>query len=143
MTKPIERVAILGAGALGAFYGSKFFEMDENSICFVAKGERYERLIEKGVYINNTKYRVKVVKPEDAASPSDFIIVALKHHHLPEAIGDIRNQVGADTLIMSVMNGIESEEYLGAVYGMDKVLYCVSVGIDALREENRHKSYEV
>jgi len=53
MTKPIERVAILGAGALGAFYGSKFFEMDENSVSFVAKGERYERLREKGVYINN------------------------------------------------------------------------------------------
>jgi len=35
------------------------------------------------------------------------------------------------------MNGIESEEQIGAVYGMDKVLYAVAVGIDALRRENR------
>jgi 2-dehydropantoate 2-reductase len=32
------------------------------------------------------------------------------------------------------MNGLDSEEIIGAVYGMEKMLYCVSVGIDALRE---------
>jgi 2-dehydropantoate 2-reductase len=35
------------------------------------------------------------------------------------------------------MNGIESEEQIGAVYGMDKVLYAVAVGIDALIRGNR------
>jgi 2-dehydropantoate 2-reductase len=35
------------------------------------------------------------------------------------------------------MNGIESEERIGAVYGMDKVLYAVAVGIDAVRVGNR------
>jgi 2-dehydropantoate 2-reductase len=35
------------------------------------------------------------------------------------------------------MNGIESEERIGAVYGMERVLYAVSLGIDALRDENR------
>ncbi|MFL7810593.1 MAG: ketopantoate reductase family protein, partial [Anaerolineae bacterium] len=34
-------------------------------------------------------------------------------------------------------NGLDSEEILGAVYGMDKVLYTVAVGIDAVREGNR------
>jgi 2-dehydropantoate 2-reductase len=34
------------------------------------------------------------------------------------------------------MNGIESEERIGVVYGMKNVLYAVSVGIDALREGN-------
>jgi 2-dehydropantoate 2-reductase len=62
--------------------------------------------------------------------------VAVKHHHLPEAIQDMKNRIGDQTAILSVMNGIESEEQIGAVYGMDKVLYAVSVGIDALRREN-------
>ena len=38
--------------------------------------------------------------------------------------------------ILSVMNGLDSEQILGSVYGMDKVLYTVSVGIDALRQGN-------
>jgi 2-dehydropantoate 2-reductase len=49
----------------------------------------------------------------------------------------MKNRVGAETAIMSVMNGIESEERIGAAYGMGKVLYAISVGIDALREGNR------
>jgi 2-dehydropantoate 2-reductase len=137
MTSIIENIAILGAGALGGFYASKFYEMDKNSVCLVASGKRYERLKEKGIFVNDIHYPLKVVKPEDASPPSGLIIVALKYHHLPEAIGDIQNRVGPGTIILSVMNGVESEAYIGSLYGMDKVLYCVALGIDALREENR------
>ena len=35
------------------------------------------------------------------------------------------------------MNGLDSEEIIGAAYGMDKVLYAISVGIDAVREGNQ------
>jgi len=137
MTSIIENIAILGAGALGGFYASKFYEMDKNNVCLVASGKRYDRLKEKGIFVNDIHYPLKVVKPEDASPPSGLIIVALKHHHLPEAIGDIQNRVGPGTIILSVMNGVESEAYIGSLYGMDKVLYCVALGIDALREENR------
>ena len=34
------------------------------------------------------------------------------------------------------MNGLDSEEYLGSVLGMDKVLYAIAVAIDAVREGN-------
>jgi 2-dehydropantoate 2-reductase len=70
-------------------------------------------------------------------SPSDLILVAVKNHHLPEAIRDMMKAVGEGTHILSVMNGIESEKQIGAVYGMEKVLYAVAVGIDAVREEDR------
>jgi 2-dehydropantoate 2-reductase len=137
MTSIIENIAILGAGALGGFYASKFYEMDKNNVCLVASGKRYERLKEKGIFVNDIHYPLKVVRPEDASPPFGLIIVALKHYHLPEAIGDIQNKVGPDTIILSVMNGVESEAYIGSIYGMDKVLYCIALGIDALREENR------
>jgi 2-dehydropantoate 2-reductase len=71
------------------------------------------------------------------SAPADLVIVAVKYHHLDDAIRDMRNRVGAETAVISVMNGIESEERIGAAYGMEKVLYAVSVGIDALREGNR------
>jgi 2-dehydropantoate 2-reductase len=35
------------------------------------------------------------------------------------------------------MNGLESEQIIGAAYGMDRMLYTISVGIDAVREGNR------
>jgi 2-dehydropantoate 2-reductase len=48
----------------------------------------------------------------------------------------MENRIGASSLLLSVMNGIESEEQIGAVYGMEKVLYAVAVGIDAVRQGN-------
>jgi 2-dehydropantoate 2-reductase len=45
--------------------------------------------------------------------------------------------IGNSTTIISVMNGLDSEEYIGSIYGIDKMLYTISVGIDAVREGNR------
>ncbi len=137
MISPIKMIVVIGAGAMGSYYASKFYEMDKNCISLVATGDRYDRLREKGLIVNEKHYFFNVIRPEEKATPSDFIIVAVKHHHLEEAIRDISNRVGENTLILSIMNGIESEEQIGAVYGTDKVLYAVAVGIDAVRQENR------
>lgn len=137
MTSSIKTICLIGAGAVGAVYASKFYTMDKNCISLVAKGERYGRLREKGLFVNKRHYLLNVIRPEENTPPSDLIIVAVKHHHLEEAIRDISNRVGDDTLILSAMNGIESEEQISAVYGREKVLLAVAVGIDAVRQENR------
>jgi len=133
----VKRVAILGAGALGAAYASMFFDAAEFSTVFVARGQRHERLGHDGLVVNGQSYAIPVIHPEEATLPADLIIVALKNHHLPEAVHDLHNLVGDHTAIISVMNGLDSEEIIGAVYGMDKVLYAISVGIDAVRQGNR------
>jgi 2-dehydropantoate 2-reductase len=133
---PIETISIMGAGAMGAFYASKFSDMDENCISLMASGKRYERLKKDGIVVNNKQYLLQVIKPDDRVPPADLVVVAVKNHHLQDAIQDMENRIGEKTVIISVMNGIDSEEQIGAVYGMDKVLYAVAVGIDALREGN-------
>ena len=49
----------------------------------------------------------------------------------------MKQAVGPDTTILSVMNGIDSEERIGAVYGMDNVIYGLTLGIDAVRGKQR------
>jgi 2-dehydropantoate 2-reductase len=132
----IKNISIVGAGAMGAFYVSKFYEMDASSVSVIAGGDRYNRLKAEGIVVNGKHYVVPVVHPEDTFLPADLIIVAVKNHHLSETIRDMACRVGNETIIISVMNGIDSEEQIGAVYGMDKLLYAVAVGIDALRDGN-------
>jgi 2-dehydropantoate 2-reductase len=132
----IETISIMGAGAMGAFYASKFSDMDENCISLMASGGRAERLQKEGIVVNKKHYLLPVIKPGDSVPPADLIIVAVKNHHLQDAVQDMGNRIGEKTVILSVMNGIDSEEQIGAMYGMDKVLYAVAVGIDALREGN-------
>jgi 2-dehydropantoate 2-reductase len=133
----IKYVAILGAGAMGAFFAAKFFDAPEFSTALIAGGERHERLTRDGLVVNGKTYHIPVRDPETDGPTADLIIVAVKHHHLPKAVHELRNVVADGTTILSVMNGLDSEKTIGAVYGMDKALYGVSVGIDALRQGNQ------
>jgi 2-dehydropantoate 2-reductase len=133
----IEKVAILGAGAVGAYFATRFFEATGFSTTLVARGQRYDRLRSDGLVVNGKRYIIPVTHPDEATLPAELIIVALKHHHLPEAVPDLQNLVGSQTTILSVMNGLDSEEFIGSVHGMDKMLYAVSVGIDAVRQGNQ------
>jgi len=133
----IHSVAILGAGAVGAYFARSFFDASDFSTVLIAKGERFERLTENGIVINGKPYKFPVLDPEKASSPVDLIIVALKHHHLEDALKGLDKLIGDSTIILSVMNGLDSENYIGSLYGMDKVLYGISLAIDSVREGNQ------
>ena len=137
MKSGIEKIAIIGAGAMGSVYAALLSDAYPGAVYFIARGDRAERLRRKGIIVNDKVYEIPVITPTENVMPADLIIVAVKNQHLPFAIEDMRSFAGPDTIIMSVMNGIDSEEQIGAVYGMDRVLYCVNLGIDALREDNR------
>jgi 2-dehydropantoate 2-reductase len=132
----IRKVAILGAGAMGAYFAGRFFDAAGFSTALIAKGDRFDKLKNKGLIINGKHYAIPVIHPDKATSPTDLIIVALKHHHLEEAVRGLEKLIGDSTVIISVMNGLESEEYIGSIYGMDKMLYTISVAIDAVRQGN-------
>jgi len=133
----IQKVAILGAGAMGAYFASRFFDTTGFSTVLIAKGHRLDKLKIKGLVVNGKSYAIPVIHPDEATSPADLIIVALKHHHLEEAVQGLEKLVGDSTTIISIMNGLESEEYIGSIYGMDKMLYAISVAIDAVRQGNQ------
>lgn len=135
MNKTIETIAIIGAGALGATYGSLLYKMNPDSVCFIASGDRRDELQRNGVVVNGKHYDLAVVKPEEA-TPADLLIVAVKRYHLDQAISEMKSAVGPQTVILSVMNGIDSEERIGAVYGASKVIYGLTLAIDAVREGN-------
>ncbi len=139
-TKKIETIAIVGAGAMGAAYAAMFSEAGSFSLFFLADGERYQRMKQEPFTVNGKSYTVPVLAPEEVMEPVDLVLVALKHHHLPQALHLIKAATGAETTILSVMNGLESEQIIGSVCGMDKMVYAIAVGIDAVREGN-HFSY--
>ena len=133
----IKKVAILGTGAMGAYFASRFFDTPGFSTILIARGERLERLKRDGIVVNGKTYFIPVNDPDEADSAADLIMVALKHHHLEEAIHGLGKVAGDATTFLSVMNGLESEEYIGSIYGMDKTLYAISLGIDAVRLGNQ------
>ena len=55
----------------------------------------------------------------------DFLIVSLKYGALPGALESIRKIVGKDTSVMSLMNGVDSEEIIAEQIGKSHILPAV------------------
>lgn len=134
--KPIEKITMVGLGALGCAYAGKLYDLNPEGIKVLAGGERAERYKKQGFYINEKRYDFAYVSPEAKCEPADLIIVAVKAHQLPQAIREMERQVGDNTVIISLLNGITSEEIIGREYGVDKLLYAVSYGLTANRDGN-------
>lgn len=120
----IEKVTLIGLGAMGSFFAPRLYEkLGAENFRIVAEGSRRERLEKEGVTLNGVNYHFPIVEPKETGDPADLIIMAVKEMGLNQAIQDIRNQVGSETQILCVMNGIESEERVAAAYGWEHVLY--------------------
>ncbi|GAB4576050.1 MAG: 2-dehydropantoate 2-reductase [Anaerolineae bacterium] len=133
---PPFTVTILGAGAMGAAFASAFYAVHPACVRFVADAERARRLAESGLIVNGQHYRFTALGPDDPVQPADLVLVAVKQHHLEDALPALARHIGPQTLILSVMNGLDSEPMIGAMYGPEKVLLAMSVGIDAQRHGN-------
>ncbi len=136
MNKNID-VIIFGAGAMGGAFASKFYDHNPDSIAFLASGKRHTDLSENGLSINGKVYPIQVVHPDEEITPPKLIIVALKHHHLESAIPEMSRIVGEDTIILSVMNGLDSEKIISEAVGPKKLVLAISVGIDAQRVDGQ------
>lgn len=119
----MKNVALIGLGAMGVFFAPRMEEhLGKDNFCVIARDKRKERLENKGVTVNGVNYRFPIRTPEEGVE-ADLIIMAVKDMGLNQAIQDIRNFVGENTQILCVMNGVDSEEKVAAVYGWDHVMY--------------------
>lgn len=136
MKTAIDRISIIGRGALGILYGSFFAgKLGLDHVTFLADGQRVERYRNEPVTCNGTKWRFPVQDgmEEPKEGPAQLLIFAVKATGLDQAVELARKQVGENTAILSVINGISSEEIIGQALGEEHVLYCVAQGMDAVK----------
>ncbi|MCH3917959.1 MAG: ketopantoate reductase family protein [Spirochaetia bacterium] len=122
-----KTVSIIGLGAEGCVaYHAIRQRLRKEQIRVLAEGKRARRLKEEGVVINGTKHELNVVAPGESGMVPDLLIIAVKSYQLDDALEDIRREIGPDTVLMSLMNGLTSEEILAEHFGKEKVIYSLS-----------------
>lgn len=130
----IKTVAIVGMGALGLLYGEAIAKACGDEVLrFVMDAERYNRHKDDVYKINGVRQHFRLESAQQSV-PVDLVIVATKFSGLEQALDEMQKLVGEKTLIISVLNGITSEEKIIARYGAQHVLHCVALGMDAVRE---------
>lgn len=133
----IERVSIIGLGALGTMFGHHLSKhMPAGTLKIVADEKRIERYRRQGVFSNGERCSFDYITPKASCPPADLVIFAVKFYALRDAIAAVKNHVGPNTLLLSLLNGISSETVISETYGTDRVLDCVSLGMDAVKEGN-------
>jgi 2-dehydropantoate 2-reductase len=134
----IKTVSLVGLGALGTLFGNLLSHaIPPEDLHVIADRDRIDRYQRDGVYANGEPCRFQYVAPEAPCPPADLLLIAVKYHDLNDAIAAARGHVGPNTVILSLLNGISSEEIIGRAFGDDKVLLCVAQGMDAVKVGNR------
>ena len=132
----IETVAIIGKGAVGLLHGSKIAQaIGRERLEYVMDGERYLRHRDEQVLINGEKQNFITI-PASQARPVDLIILAVKATGLEEAIDCMGGLVGPETHIISLLNGVTSEEAIAARYGWKHLVLAITQGMDAVFIDN-------
>ena len=119
----IKKISLIGLGAMGVFFAPRLAAAYPEGFRVIADGERKRRLDKKGVTVNGVNYKFPIITPDEKGDPADLILIGVKGYGLDQAIEDIRNQVGEETLIISLLNGVDSEEKLINSFGEKHVLY--------------------
>lgn len=134
--KDIKNVLICGVGAVGSIYSDKIQNFDSDSLRVLVDEQRLKRYLDNPIVFNGKELNFNYVLPDENNYKADLIIIATKFYGLEDAINNIKNFITDDTVILSLLNGVTSEEIIAKAYGRDKLLYSYFIGHSAIRTGN-------
>ena len=96
-------------GALGLMYGEHIVTaLGKNAVAFILDNDRFAKNQNKAFTCNGKKLNLQIKRSSDKEI-FDLVIVAVKYNSLKSALATMKNCIGPETIIISVMNGISSE----------------------------------
>ncbi len=108
-----QSVAVIGAGAIGSYYGGRLAEAGHD-VRFLMRRD-YHSVRAGGLKVTSpdgdfTLTNPKVALSSEEIGPVDWVLCALKATSIEEALELVRPCIGADTRIVVLMNGLGIEE---------------------------------
>lgn len=119
------RIAIVGTGALGGYYGARLMRAG-NDVHFLVRSHR-AALMARGLRVKTPTERFQVKKLQTHATsedigPCDLVIVSVKATANSALAKLLPPLVGPNTLVLTLQNGLGVEEPVAEVVGGDRVL---------------------
>lgn len=138
MDTRITQVTIVGMGALGVLYGDYFSRsLGAENVRFLADSARVKRYQQRPIFCNGRECHFTYQDTSQPGERAELMIFAVKATALHQAIEEARGFVDDSTIILSVLNGISSEEIIDKELGAGTVLYTVAQGMDAVKADNQ------
>jgi 2-dehydropantoate 2-reductase len=125
VTSDALRVAVMGAGGVGAYLGSRL-AIAGADVHLIARGAHLAAMRERGLTIvtqEGERSTVDVQATDDPANigPVDVVLFLVKSYDTEEAAGRLAPLIGNDTMVISLQNGIDNEARIATVVGEQHV----------------------
>lgn len=129
-----KKIAVIGIGGVGGYVAGMLAKAYPH-VTMVARGARGESIRENGLVLHSDYKGEIVAKPERVASvremgQQDYIFICVKNYSLEDVCENIRDMVTDDTVIIPVMNGVDSGEKIRSLIGrgmvVDSLIYTVA-----------------
>jgi 2-dehydropantoate 2-reductase len=122
----MAKIAIMGAGGIGAVYGARLAEAG-HEVAWIARGEHLAALQKAGLKLQSPAGDAHLPGLAASADPaeigvSDLVLHTTKMTALAEDPGFVAPLVGEGTAVVCLQNGVEAPEMLAAALGADHVL---------------------
>ena len=120
------RIAVIGAGGIGAIYGASLAKAGADVI-FVARGAHLAAMREHGLKIEGDRGEMHVSPAHATDDPSsigpvDVVLFCVKLWDVESAGAAIRPIVGPKTAVIPLQNGVDAHERLIPVLGREAVM---------------------
>lgn len=121
-----RQVMVMGAGAVGGYFGARLSAETSARVSFIARGEHLSIMQQRGLVIlsEGKRYELDIDAyraPEEAPAP-DLILFTVKSYDTAKAIDQISGVVGDKTQILTLQNGIENYPQLVNRFGEERVI---------------------
>jgi 2-dehydropantoate 2-reductase len=118
------RILVLGAGAVGGYFGGRLAEAGRD-VTFLVRGPRAALLAERGLAVESPlgdfHVPVQATTAERLAGPYDLVLLTAKHYDLDAAIAAIGPAMGRDSVVLPLLNGLVHLDRLDAAFGPERV----------------------
>jgi len=120
------RILIVGAGALGGYFGARLLEAGRD-VTFLVRPKRAAQLAKSGLVVKSKLGDAYIANPpivlaENINSTFDLILVGCKAYDLESTMESFAPAVGPDTAILPILNGMKHLETLSKRFGAQHVL---------------------
>jgi len=134
--KEIKKVLICGIGAVGSIYANIINDYNPDILRVLVDKDRFEKYSKSPKIFNGKELKLNYILPDEKSYIADLIIIATKFDGLNDVIKNIKNFAGEDTIIISLINGVTSEEIIAKKYGWKHTLLAYFIGHSAMRNGN-------
>lgn len=134
------RVLVVGAGAVGGYFGGRLAQAGRD-VTFLVREQRAQQFRERGLEIlsphGDATIAPKIITAQERSESYDLVVLAVKAYALEEAIRDFSPMMGEHSVILPLLNGMRHVDVLSASFGPARVLGGVCTVATTLDDRGR------